>query len=253
MNDALVELREGSPGKLVLRGHASVAGRWYPVGRMFEEKFKRGAWRRGLAEDPHTVLLEDHTGLGFASTKVPGADPTLLLSENSRGDLIAEAFLDATAPRVQDLRSTAENCGLQMSVAFLCSQDNWNEDRSRREVKQASVHKGDVTVCNFGANEASTATISERGEAGALERRAYADSLKGSRERRMCPDLEELESGLTVVRGRSQISVPASVTRRSQIELAKSYAAKGSGGKARPRPVTTPRAKAIRARLRRGL
>jgi len=200
MNDALVELREESGGKLVLRGYPSVSERWYPVGGMFEEKVNRGTWRRCLSEGPDTVLLEDHSGLGLARTKTPSGEPTLLLSETSRG-LFAEASLDATAPRVQDLRSTAENCGLQMSVGFRCSSDRWNEDRSRRELKEASVHRGDVTVCNFGANDAATATITARARAGEAERRAYAESVKGSLERRMCPiDLEELRSTLLLPR-----------------------------------------------------
>src|SRR6476659_5402878 len=111
MNGPLVEIREDAPGRLVLRGYASVSERWYPVGRMFEEKVNRGTWRRGLAEGPDTVLLENHSGMGLARTKTPSGSPTLLLSETDHG-LYCEAFLDATAPRVQDLRSTAENSGL---------------------------------------------------------------------------------------------------------------------------------------------
>src|SRR6184192_1300241 len=83
-----------------------------------------------------------------ASQKSPRS-VSLLLSETDRG-LFCEASLDATAPRVQDLRSTSENAGLQMSVGFICSEDHWTEDRSRRELIQASVHRGDVTVCNYG-------------------------------------------------------------------------------------------------------
>ncbi len=143
----------------------------------------------------------------------------LLSSETERG-LYCEAFLDATAPRVQDLRSTAENCGLQMSVGFRCITDSWNEDRSRRELKEASVHKGDVTVCNFGANDAAAATISARGEVGEKGRRAYADSVKGAMKRRMAPT--EFEP----VRGRSQILAPRSCVedkkrRRASLGLAK--------------------------------
>jgi Phage head maturation protease len=234
-----VEIREASSGKLVLRGYSSVSERWYPVGGVFEEKIKRGTWRRSLAEGPDVVLLQDHSGLGLARTKTPSGEPTLLLSETDRG-LFCEAFLDATAPRVQDLRSTAENAGLQMSVAFRCSSDSWNEDRSRREIKEASVHRGDCTVCNFGANDAASATISERGEAGEKERRAYAESLKGATERRMCP-----VAGFTAddargmfdmppanrTRGRSQIAVPAPIIVRSYVEQARAKRAKLRGGR----------------------
>ena len=165
---ATVELQEATPGKLVLRGFASISERFYPVGRRFEEKVRRGTWRRSLGEGPDTVLLEDHDGLGLARTKTPNGTPSLILDEPAEG-LRVEAFLDATAPRVQDLRSTAENCGLQMSVAFIVNDDVWSKDGSRRELKAASLHKGDVTVTNFGANDAATATISER--SGQIRRR----------------------------------------------------------------------------------
>ncbi len=210
-----IEIREAPGGKLALRGYASVSERWYPVGTLFEERIKRGTWRRSLAEGPDTVLLQDHSGLALARTKTPSGEPTLLLSETDRG-LHCEAFLDASAPRVQDLRSTAENAGLQMSVAFRCSADSWNEDRSRREIKEASVHRGDVTVCNFGCNEAAAATISARGDAGEKERRAYADGLKGSTERRMCP-----------VEGFELRETPTlTVARRSFVEIERARRAK---------------------------
>jgi hypothetical protein len=98
-----------------------------------------------------------------------------------------------------------------MSVAFRVPKggDRWNEDRSRREVIEASLSRGDVTVTNFGCNEAATATISSRGAEGDKERRAYAEGLKGTTERRMCPvegfDLREAP------RGRSQLVVPSYV------------------------------------------
>jgi phage head maturation protease len=184
--NATVELREATPGKLVLRGFASVSEVWYPVGR-FEEKMRRGTWRRMLGgEGPDTVLLEDHDGLGLARTKTPSGEPSLILDEPDGRGLRCEAFLDATAPRVQDLRSTAENCGLQMSVGMLVQDDEWDADGSRREIKAATVHRGDVTCCNFGANQAASAVISERSKVGEIERR----ELKGSRERRICPELD---------------------------------------------------------------
>jgi phage head maturation protease len=187
---------------------------------MFEEKMSRGTWRRGLSQGPDTVLLQDHSGLGLARTKTPSGDPSLLLSEPDRG-LFCEAFLDASAPRVQDLRSTAENCGLQMSVGMRVSGDRWNEDRSRREVKEASVHKGDVTVCNFGANDAAAATISARGAAGEKERRAYAESLKGGTERRMCP-VDDYE-----LRETATMTVAQAPPIRSYVQIARNHAAGG--------------------------
>jgi hypothetical protein len=266
--NGLIELREESPGKLILRGYASVSERWYPVGNMFEEKVNRKTWARGLKEGPDTVLVQDHGGLAYARTKTPSGTPSLLLSETDHG-LCVEAFLDATAPRVQDLRSTSENAGLQMSVAFLCSEDRWNKDRSRRELIQASVNKGDVTVCNYGANDAAAATISERGKAGEAERRTYAESLKGSRERRMSPNFDGYdlrdEQLLTVARGHATIAVPPPPI-RSYVEQAKAARTKLRRGRADAKPAATSaassrtgtgrysveRAKAAKAKARRG-
>ncbi len=207
-----VELREASPGKLVLRGYASVSERWYPVGRRFEERMKRGAWRRMLGANPDTVLLEDHDGLGLARTKTPSGKPSLILDETDYG-LRCEAFLDATSPRVQDLRATADNCGLQMSVGMTVQDDEWNAAGDRREVKAATTHKGDVTVCNFGANNAASAVISERsGEVGEVERR----ELRGSRERRMCPALDGFDL-------RADPGSSLTVARRSPVPIVRSY------------------------------
>ena len=218
MNEHGIELRDAGEGRLVLEGHPSISEVWYPVGRAFREKFRRGAWKRGLNEGPHTVLLTDHEGLALSSTKTPSGVPTLRLSETDRG-LFCEADLDGGAPRVQDLRSTAENAGLQMSVGFLCQDDSWSDDGKRREVRAASLHKGDVTVCNFGANGATDAAISERASLGAAERRA----LKGSRERRMCPELDgyelRTEASLTVARDRLGIL-------RSELDLARAKRAR---------------------------
>jgi phage head maturation protease len=233
-----VELRDGRNGQLVLRGYASVSERWYPVGRRFEEKMRRGAWRRMLGSGPDTVLAVDHEGLGLARTKTPSGEPSLILDETGTG-LRCEAFLDATAPRVQDLRSTAENCGLQMSVGMFVQDDLWNSDGNRREVNAASTHRGDVTVTNFGANDAAAATISERSSSiGEAERR----ELKGSRERRMCPifDLDGYDvresSGSTLTVARRSVAMPVIVgvaaerTRRDRAIARAARADAGLGG-----------------------
>ena len=238
-----VEVRE-TGGKLILRGHASVSERWYPVGSMFEEKVRRGTWKRSLGENPDTVLLQDHTGLAFARTKTPTGKPSLILTEDDVG-LFCEAFLDASAPRVQDLRSTAENCGLQMSVGFRCTRDLWTDRESKRELIAASIHRGDVTACNFGASESTSATISERGEAGAAERRAYAESLKGCAERRMCPvEFEAVSVSQRADRDQAETA------RRARIDLERDRLVLERDRRSAGRSyLTIAKAKAARARM----
>ena len=192
----MIELREASGGKLVLEGHPSVFDVWYPVGS-FDERVSPGSFKRTLAQGPDVVLLQDHSDLALARTKTPSGKPSLRLSETDHG-LFCEADLDPSAPRVQDLRSTMENCGLQMSFGFRCTADSWDDSgaRSRRDIKGVELHHGDVTVCNFGANEATDSSISERnGPLSTTERRELAKELRGRLERRMAPDLTELRAG----------------------------------------------------------
>jgi hypothetical protein len=132
-----------------------------------------------------------------------------------------------------------------MSVGFFCKEDEWSEDGTKRELRSASLQKGDVTLCNFGANPATDSTISEPAgdNLSVAQRRSFAEQMSGARECRMAPiayDLGRTEQP----RGRSQIAVRSnvewakskraklragqSVTRCSHLELAKAYAAKGS-------------------------
>lgn len=184
-----VELREAADGKLALRGHASVVEHWYPVGH-FDEKINRGAFRRTLSEDPHVVLLINHGrdgGLPLASTRSSGGAPTLRLSEDARG-LFTEADLHPRDPRVQSLRATAEQMPLEMSFGFAVTSDSWSEDRTKREVKGVNLNKGDVTVCPFGANDATSVTVDTRAGVLTLEQRnVIVEQLKGSHERRTAP------------------------------------------------------------------
>jgi HK97 family phage prohead protease len=224
-----IELREAAGKRLILEGVASRGETWYPVGSRFEEKMCAGVWRRSLANGPDTVLLVDHNGLGFARTRTPSGEPSLHLSEQRDGSLGVKANLDLSSPRVQDLRATIENCGIQMSVGFICEQDRWDEtgERLRREVIASSLHKGDVTLCNFGANPETEASVSERGDALTLERRDY-EALKGTRERRFMP-VEAMP------RGRSQIAVPRDISdqallRRTRINIERARRQLGSTG-----------------------
>jgi hypothetical protein len=137
--------------------------------------------------------------------------------------------------------------GPNSTPGFFCQQDEWSEDGTKRELKSASLHKGDVTLCNFGANPATDSTISERAgdNLSVAERRSFAEQMSGARECRMAAIVYDLGVGQTEQpRGRSQIAVRSnvewaksrraklragqSVTRHSHLELAKAYAAKGN-------------------------
>jgi HK97 family phage prohead protease len=174
-----VELREASNGKLELRGHASVADVWYPIGADVEEKIVPRAFVRSLNSEPDVVLRLEHGGLPLARTRSATGTPTLRLSEDKIG-LLAEAELNASDPDVIGLKAKADNSPLQMSFTFRCNRDRWSEDYKRREVLEANLSQGDVSVVTFGANPATSMTINSRGGIGTFEqRKALAERVRG--------------------------------------------------------------------------
>ena len=138
---------------LVLRGHAALTGVWYPVGS-FEEMLRPGCFGRTLGEKSDVVLLVNH---GHAGTGLPPARTsggTLSLSEDDRG-LFLEARLDPDDPESHLLVQKLARGDLngEASFGFYAAGQQWSEDYTRRTILTASLHKGDVSVVNFGANE----------------------------------------------------------------------------------------------------
>jgi len=153
-----LELREGSDGMLRLAGYASVTGRPYKVGG-FTETIKRGAFKRTLGNDPDVSLLVGHEGLPLARTRSTIGAPTLRLAEDDHG-LKVDADLDPLDPDV-DRIAHKMRAGLidQMSFAFIADEDTWNDDWTERTVIAVSIHKGDVSIVPYGANETATAAL----------------------------------------------------------------------------------------------
>jgi HK97 family phage prohead protease len=176
-----VELREAVNGKLILRGVASWTGVWYSIGAGQEEKILPSAFKRSLEEDPDVSLLISHGAGGslpLARTR-PKEAPSLRLGEDHEG-LVCEADLNPRDSDVQNLRAKSENSPLEMSFAFRCTDDAWDQTMTRREVKGVSLHRGDVSVVGSGANEHTNMEISERSSTLTLEQRqARAEKLIG--------------------------------------------------------------------------
>jgi HK97 family phage prohead protease len=149
-----LELREKDDDTWNLTGYASVTETPYEVG-FYTETIKRGAFKRTLGEDPDVQLLINHEGLPLARTR----SGTLRLEERERG-LYVDADLDRLDPDAQRLqRKMARRDVDQMSFAFQVTDQAWNDDYTERDVKAASLHRGDVSVVNQGANAASVASI----------------------------------------------------------------------------------------------
>ena len=161
---ASFELRGKGDG-LTLTGYASVFGNGYevlggpPYG--WTERVDPGAFDVTLAAKPDLHLLINHEGMPLARTK----SGTLQLSTDSKG-LLVEASLDRRDPDVQRLETKMERGDMdEMSFAFRVKADQWSDDDTERTLTEVSLHKGDVSVVNFGANPATSAQLNSAADA----------------------------------------------------------------------------------------
>lgn len=167
-----LELRADG-GELTLTGYASVFESPYdvyggpPYG--WTEIVDRKAFDTTLKAKPDLHLLINHEGMPLARTK----SGTLKLAADTKG-LHVEADLDADDPDVQRLRTKMRRGDMdEMSFGFRVKRQEWNEDYTERRLLEVSLHKGDVSVVNFGANPATSAEINSA--VGALEVLAALD------------------------------------------------------------------------------
>lgn len=152
------ELRS-SRDSLHFSGYASVFDKGYdlyggpPIG--WTEYIERGAFDKTLKEKPDLHLLMNHEGLPLARTK----SGTLQLSVDDTG-LRVDADLDRRDPDVQRLQTKMERGDIdEMSFAFRVKRQSWSADETERRIEEVSLHKGDVSVVNFGANPHTSATL----------------------------------------------------------------------------------------------
>lgn len=160
-----LELREKDPETWTLTGYASVTEEPYEMG-FYTETIKRGAFKRTLAEDPDVQLLINHEGLPLARTK----SGTLRLEERERG-LWVEADIDKADPDAIRLKRKMDRGDLdEMSFAFQVTGQEWNDDFTDRAITAVSIHRGDVSIVNYGANPATVASMRSQ---------AAIDTLRG--------------------------------------------------------------------------
>jgi len=183
--DTRVEIRELGGGGLTLSGYAAVTERPYDMG-WYEETIARGAFRRSLSNNPgpDVSLLVNH---GQAGSGLPIARTTagsLRLVEDEVG-LRVGADLDPEDPEVQSLHRKMLRGDLdgQMSFAFRIAEQKWNEDRNKRRVIVADIHRGDCSVVNYAANDATFSSIRSLRDTGApsLEIRCRRADALGKR------------------------------------------------------------------------
>jgi hypothetical protein len=134
----------------------------------YTESISVGSFKRTLQDGPDCVFLLNHAGMSLARTK-PG---TLRLSEVTDGarspvygvtGLHTEALLDPQNMFVQAMRSAVERGDLdEMSFSFKVLRQEWSKDWTRRRIQEVSLHHGDVSLVNYGANANTAGTVALR-------------------------------------------------------------------------------------------
>jgi HK97 family phage prohead protease len=147
-----------------LSGYGSVTETWYEMGSSYTETIKRGAFERTLAQNPDVQLLINHEGLPLARTSIPaGRVGSLQLSEDSHG-LHFEAQLNRNDADAQTLmRKIRDGLMDECSFAFRVVRQSWNDDHTERTIQEVSLDRGDVSICNYGANPSTLVDARGRG------------------------------------------------------------------------------------------
>lgn len=161
------DIAEGDDNTLVIKGYASTFQPYEMHGGPSNgygwiEQIARGAFERTLKENPDLHLLINHEGLPLARTK----SGNLFLSVDDHG-LHVVAHLDRSDPDVQRLEPKMRRKDMdEMSFAFRVKSQTWestpefkDDPEALRTITEVSLHKGDVSVVNWGANPTTSVSI----------------------------------------------------------------------------------------------
>ena len=184
----------GSSGQSTIEGYASVVETpfemWDWLGP-YSEVVREGAFTKTLSENPQVQLLLNHGGLSMAYTKAG----SLRLSEDSTG-LHMEADVNPARGDVGDMLAAIEDGDVdEMSFAFRVTRQMWSPDYDQRDILEVDLHRGDVSVVNFGANPATSVGAAMR--AADLDRLDEADAraLYERLQRRLQPEPKPADQG----------------------------------------------------------
>lgn len=158
------EFREAGD-TLTLVGYASTFQSYEmyggPAAGGWIEQIGRNAFDKTLRGKPDLHLLINHEGLPLART----GSGTLELSVDDHG-LKVRAELDRSDPDVQRLEPKMRRGDMnEMSFAFRVKAQTWSaatgydDPNSCRTITEISLHKGDVSIVNWGANPTTTAEV----------------------------------------------------------------------------------------------
>ena len=155
-----LEVRQASAGggAATVEGYASVTEEVFEMWDYYGpygEVVRQGAFAKTLSENPQVQLLLNHGGLSMAYTRAG----TLRLSEDSTG-LHMSADVNPIRSDVKDMLTALEDGAVdEMSFAFRVTRQQWSPDYDQRDILEVDLHRGDVSVVNFGANPATSVAL----------------------------------------------------------------------------------------------
>ena len=141
-------------GVITFEGLASSTDHDYDMGS-FVETVRRGAFTDTLSRPGLDVcLLCEHAGLPISRT----TNGSLTLTETGRGlEYVGTASAD-DHDAANLARKIKAGLVTEGSMAFRVTDQYWNADRTRREIKSLDLHRGDVSICAMGANPKTSST-----------------------------------------------------------------------------------------------
>lgn len=155
-----LEVRAQAGSKATVEGYASVTEAPYEMFDFlgsYTEVVRQGAFAKTLSENPQVQLLLNHGGLAMAYTKAG----TLRLAEDSTGLHMAAEVNTARRDVGDMVHALADGDVDEMSFAFRvpAGKSMWSPDYDERSILEVDIHRGDVSVVNFGANPSTTAAM----------------------------------------------------------------------------------------------
>lgn len=125
---------------------------WDFWGDEFAEMVAEMAGARTLANNCDVPFLVGHNDAGIPMARTKSG--TMSLGEDSHGLWVDAPSLDGSIEQVRQLASAVERGDMdEMSMAFMVVRQQWSPDYMQRTILEYDLHKGDVSVVVFGAND----------------------------------------------------------------------------------------------------
>lgn len=125
---------------------------WDFWGDEFTEKVAPGSGKRTLANNCDVPFLVGHNDAGIPMARTKSG--TMTLGEDTHGLWVDAPGLDGSIEQIRQLASAVERGDMdEMSMAFMTMAQDWSPDYTMRTILEFDLHKGDVSVVVFGAND----------------------------------------------------------------------------------------------------